>query len=236
MKTFITRNGGSFVFRLSPFTFRLSPFIFNLLPFLILAILINITIAQDVNTIIKRVQKTYDRMDNFSATFVQVDFYKLTQSRNETSGKIYVQGGEKYRFETEDQVVVTDGKNVWTHNRISGQVLIDKVREDSGALLPRDLIFKYPKTHYATLVGKEKAGKNEIFELKLTPKDRVTGFVKAVKLWVLNDEWHVVKLETTDLNDNQTVFEIKDIDPKTDLSESLFSFQPDESMQVVDMR
>ncbi len=192
--------------------------------------------GQDVNDIIKKVQKTYDKMDNFSAAFKQVDYFQLTGSAAETVGKIYVKDGEKYRFETEDQTVVTDGKVVWSYNSISQQVLIDNVREGSGALLPRDLLFKYPKNHYATLVGREEQDGRKVYILNLVPRENVHGYVKEVKIWVLDDKWHVIKLETTDLNDNQTVFEIKDIDAGTELSEGLFTFTADENTQVVDMR
>jgi outer membrane lipoprotein-sorting protein len=118
--------------------------------------------TDEVNDIIKNIQKTYDKMDHFSAVFKQVETFKITGSKTETIGKIYVSDGEKYRFESEDQVVVTDGKSVWTYNAISKQLLIDNVREDSGVLLPRDLLFNYPKTYFATLLSEDDSGKRKV--------------------------------------------------------------------------
>ena len=123
-------------------------------------------LAQDVNDIIENVQDAYDDMDNLSAQFVQVQTFKLSGNQTETKGKIYIKDGKKYRFESEDQVIVTDGKDVWTYNAISQQLLIDHVRENSGALLPRDVLFKYPKTHYATLLKTEDGKKHKIFIIR----------------------------------------------------------------------
>lgn len=192
--------------------------------------------AADVNKIIKKVQKTYDKMDNLSATFKQVETFKITGSQTETSGKIFIKNGVKYRFKSEDQVIVTDGKTIWTYNEMSKQLLIDNVRENSGALLPRDLLFKYPKKYYSTLLGEEKSGKNEFYKIRLDPKEDVHGYIKSVKLWIDKDNWHILMIETTDLNGNQSRFEITDIDTKSKLSDDLFTYQADDSVNVVDMR
>jgi chaperone LolA len=192
--------------------------------------------AADVNKIIKKVQKTYDKMDNLSATFKQVETFKITGSQTETSGKIFIKNGVKYRFKSEDQVIVTDGKTIWTYNEMSKQLLIDNVRENSGALLPRDLLFKYPKKYYSTLLGEEKSGKNEVYKIRLDPKEDVHGYIKSVKLWIDKDNWYILMIETTDLNGNQSRFEITDIDTKSKLSDDLFTYQADDSVNVVDMR
>jgi len=55
--------------------------------------------AEDVNDIIENVQETYEDMDFLSATFKQIETFRLTGSVSETVGKIYVSHGEKYRFE-----------------------------------------------------------------------------------------------------------------------------------------
>jgi len=193
-------------------------------------------IGADVNKIIKNVQKKYDKMDYLTATFKQIETFKLTGSQTEAVGKIFIADGEKYRFESEDQIIVTDGKSIWTYNAISKQLLIDNVREDSGALLPRDLLFKYPKKYFATLLSENKVDKNTVFVIRLDPKENVYGYIKSIKLWVTEKVWMVNKIETTDMNGNTSLFEITDQDNKTKISAQKFIFQADEDTEVVDMR
>jgi len=192
--------------------------------------------AEDVEDIIKKVQKKYDKMDNFSAAFKQLEIFKLTGSQNELEGKIFIRQGIKYRFESDDQTVVTDGKSVWTYNAISKQLIIDKVRENSGALLPRDLLYKYPKNSYAALLGEETLNNRSCYLVKLTPKENFPGYLKEIRLWVDKSESLVSRMETTDLNGNNTIFDITSVNSKTELPDTLFSFQPQDGVDVVDMR
>lgn len=208
----------------------------GLLAVLVLFSAIGSLTAADVNKIIKKVQNTYDDMDNLTASFVQVETFKLTGTQTETAGKIYIKEGKKYRFESEDQVVVTDGKSVWTYNNISKQLLIDHVRENSGALLPRDMLFKYPKNHYASLLGEEKDGSENVFVVRLDPKEDNAGFLSYVKLWIRDKTWLIQKIEAVDLNGNSSLYKIKNIDARTKLADSLFTYSAPAGAEVVDMR
>jgi len=203
---------------------------------MILFIISGQLMAIDVNKIIKKVQNTYDDMDYLTASFKQVESFKLTGSQTEVLGKIYVKKGVKYRFESEDQVIVTDGKNVWTYNALSNQLLIDDVRENSGAFLPRDMLFKYPKDHYATLVGEAVEGKQKIYTVRLDPKEDATGFLSSIRLWIQDKSWHILKIESKDLGGNISAFEINDMDIKTKLNDDLFQYTAPDGVDVVDMR
>lgn len=205
----------------------------------VLFVLVSFTtllMAADVNKIIENVQKTYDKMNNLTATFRQIETFKLTGSQTETIGKIYVSGAEKYRFESEDQIIVTDGQSIWTFNAMSKQLLIDNVREDSGALLPRDLLFKYPKKYFATLLAEDKVGGNNIYTVRLDPKEEVYGYIKSIRLWIQDKSWIVHKIETTDMHGNTSLFEIADQDNKTNIPPEMFSFKVEAGIEVVDMR
>ena len=194
------------------------------------------TYAQDVEDIIENVQDKYEDIDDLTATFKQIESFKLTGSTSETVGKIYIKEGVKYRFESENQVITTDGKTVWTYNAINKQLIIDNVRKDSGALLPRDMLFKYPKEYYSTLLNEENINGKTFFVVKLDPKNNIHGYVKSMKIWVEDGKWLIDRIETTDLNDNTSTFEISNLKTDQGLSDDLFSFRAGEGIQVVDMR
>ena len=205
--------------------------------FLVLSfIFISMLNAADVNKIISKVQDKYDHMKYLTATFRQVESFKLTGSQTESIGKIYIADGDKYRFESEDQVIVTDGKSVWTYNAMSKQLLIDEVRENSGALIPRDLLFKYPQKYFATLLSESKENNKKIYLIRLDPRDQVYGYVKSIKIWVEDDAWLIHKIESTDINGNKSLYEINDQDTKSKISKDKFMFVPGEDTEVVDMR
>ncbi len=199
-------------------------------------LILSIVSGQDVNDIIEAVQDTYDDMENFSAVFKRIETFKITGSQSETLGKIFISGGVKYRFESDEQIIVTDGENVWAYSSRSNQVIIDKVKENSAALLPRDLLFKYPKKYYATLLKTEKNGGNKVFIIKLDPKEDTYGYIKSVRLWVEEDSWLINKLEATDLRGNITAFEITNVDTKSKIPASHFLYEPASDTEIVDRR
>lgn len=195
-----------------------------------------ILFAQDVEEIIEEMQERYTDMEDMSATFKKVDRFKLTGSVSETKGKIYIKEGEKYRFESEDQVIVTDGKSVWSYNAITNKLIIDKVRKNSGAFLPRDMLFKYPKEFYSTLLKEEEIEGENHFIVRMDPRGNKHGFVKSMKVWIEEDAWLIKKIEVTDLNDNISMYVISNLKVDQKLKDTFFSYQATEGVKVIDVR
>ncbi len=202
----------------------------------LMMILIGFAFAQSVEDIVEEVQEKYEGMQNFSAEFVQAEYFKITGSRNETSGKIYVKNGVQYRLQTEDRTIATDGITVWTYSVFNNQVLIDRAKKDDGAMLPRDLLFKYPHDYYASLLEAVKIGGADYYIIKLDPKEETHGYIKTMKIWVKDKEYLISKIEYTDFNNNVSTFEISKVDIKKNLPDSMFQFTPPEGAEVVDLR
>ena len=192
--------------------------------------------AQSIDDIVEEIQERYEDLQNLSAEFVQSEYFKLTGSKNETRGKIYVKNGIKYRLETEDRIIVTDGESVWTYSIFNNQVLVDRAKKNDGSMLPRDLLFKYPREYYASLLDKVVYNDEDYYIVKLDPKEETQGYVKTMKIWVNCDSYLISKVEYTDFNDNTSTFAIQKIDIEKVLPDSFFNFQIPEGVEVVDLR
>jgi chaperone LolA len=208
----------------------------NKIILLMMVCMVGLSQSADVKAIVREIQEKYEDLEYLSATFVQSEEFKLTGSRNETQGRIYVKNGIEYRLETEDQIIVTDGKSVWTYSPFNNQVLIDRVKEGDGSLLPRDLLFRYPRDYMATLVDEQKIDGDKFYVLKLDPKEGVYGYIKTMKIWVNARSYIITRIEYEDFNENVSSFEVQQIDTKTTLPEDLFRFEIKEGMEVVDLR
>ena len=202
----------------------------------LLSLLVSLVIAQDESDIIEEVQDLYEDIEYFSADFIQKEQFKLTGSENETKGKIYIKNGTEYRLETEDQIVVTDGKVVWSYSPHNNQVIVDNVKEGDASLLPRDMLFRYPKNYFSNLLKEEKIDASKYYVLKMTPKEDVHGYIKSLKIWVNTESYLINKIEYDDLNDNTSLFQIEKMDIKSELPDSLFIFNPPPQSELIDMR
>ena len=202
----------------------------------LLSLLVSLVIAQDESDIIEEVQDLYEDIEYFSADFIQKEQFKLTGSENETKGKIYIKNGTEYRLETEDQIVVTDGKVVWSYSPHNNQVIVDNVKEGDASLLPRDMLFRYPKNYFSNLLKEEKIDASKYYVLKMTPKEDVHGYIKSLKIWVNTESYLINKMEYDDLNDNTSLFQIEKMDIKSELPDSLFIFNPPAQSELIDIR
>jgi chaperone LolA len=199
-------------------------------------LLTSFVIGQDESDIIEEVQDLYDEIEYFTAEFIQKEEFKLTGSENVTIGKIYIKNGIKYRLETEDHIVVTDGKAVWSYSPHNNKVIVDNIKEGDASLLPRDMLFRYPKNYYSDLLNTETINSNSFYVLKMTPKEDIHGYVKSMKIWVDTESFLIKKIEYDDLNDNTSTFQIEKMDIKSELSDSLFIFNPPPQIELIDMR
>lgn len=109
--------------------------------------------SADVTEIIKEIQDKYEEIEYLSAEFVQTEQYKLTGSKNETRGKLFIKDGIQYRLETEDQSIATDGETVWTFSKFNNQVLIDRVKEGDHFFVTQGSIIQISERLFCILVG-----------------------------------------------------------------------------------
>ena len=71
--------------------------------------------------------------------------------------------------------------------------------------------------------------------LKLVPKDD-QSFIKSMKVWVEEGTWIIRKVETTDVNDTETTYTVRDVKLNSDIKDSRFSFTPPPGTELVDLR
>ena len=148
---------------------------------------------------------------------------------------LYLKSGDKYRIETENDVIVTDGRTVWTYSKANEQVIIDHLQSSDENPLPKDLLFKYSEEYNPHFVAEEKLDGKKAFKLNLVPKDE-EAFVKSIQIWVDANSWLTVKVQQVDINDNVNTYFLRNAQQNVELEESLFNFQIPPETEVVDLR
>jgi outer membrane lipoprotein-sorting protein len=191
--------------------------------------------AESANDIVKKVRKKYDQLTTMRIDFEQSYHWVLADQTNTIRGSFFLAKGNKYRVILPNQVIVSDGKTVWTYSESLHQVMIDRLSEEVGNPVPGELLLKYSRDFDARLLGEEKVDDTNTYVLELTPKSE-DEFVRKVGVWVDKDRWTVVRLRQEDLNGNVTVYVVTQLleDPK--LPAKLFTFEIPADAEVVDMR
>ena len=201
----------------------------------LLALISSTTSANDVESIIKKVRSTYDKIKSLETHFVQVSVWSLAGEEQRSEGKLYLQEKNNYRVETDTQLIVTDGTTVWTFAKDRNQVIIDRLTESKENPLPREILLKYTKNSRKELLGETQVGGTPCYEIVFLPEDD-DAFIVSTRAWISKKDWLAVKIEQEDVNENITRYELSQIKINPPLDKALFSFTIPATAEVVDLR
>lgn len=184
--------------------------------------------------IVRKTRQKYESLRYLTLRFQQIFEWKLTGEKQEIMGVVHVAPGDKYRVETPTQLIVSDGKTVWTYNKPVDQVIIDKLGEDRAPLL-RDLVLRYMRDYRAELLGEEELAGRKCWVLLL--KAKTPGeLVGEIKVWVDAERYIVWQTEEEDANGNRNRYVVTAFEEPPSLSAGLFTFSPPDSAEVIDLR
>ncbi len=184
--------------------------------------------------IIEKVQARYEKMTNAYLEFTQSVRYKVSKANQTTSGKMYFKKKNRYRIETGERTIVTNGTVSWSWSPSRNQVIIDRYKEQAHSLSPEQLLLKYPADFFSSLVGEEKLAGETCHVMKLTPKEE-NSFAAAIKIWV-SPKWLIRKVEVTDINGAITTYQIKELQIDTSIPDDTFEFKAPAGATTIDLR
>ncbi|MBN2012338.1 outer membrane lipoprotein chaperone LolA [candidate division KSB1 bacterium] len=192
-------------------------------------------VAIDADEVIKRAKKKYEESTSLAAAFTQQFKWKLAGESQEIQGKIWLKDGDKFKIETADQTIVSDGKTIWTYSRANNQVIIDNLKNNADNMLPNDIFVKYAEDYRPSQLSEETVLGNDCYAILLLPKTQ-NAFIREMKVWVDKKDWITRKIQHTDINENMTSYTLSEIEIDPALPDNLFRFPKQQGVQEIDMR
>lgn len=189
----------------------------------------------DADEVVKKVRERYEQIKSLRVEFVQTIYWSLADEEQQVRGTLYLSGQDRYRVETDNQIIVTDGKTVWTYSKDRKQVVISLLGKSEDNPLPRDLLLQYTRNYRYTLRGEAEIDGKPCYEIEFTPRDE-DAFVVRTRVWIDKNSWLALKIEQEDINENITRYELRAFQLNPPLDSKLFSFTITDEMEVVDMR
>jgi chaperone LolA len=188
----------------------------------------------DAREIIENVQDRYEDIDDAVISFTRITRFRVSKAEQEVRGTLYYKKTNRYRIETPDRTIVTDGKTSWSYDPVNKQVVIDTYKEETHGLSPQQLLLSYPENYYSTLVGEESVDGRDAYVLKLTPKDE-SSFTRTMKLWIGKD-WLIWRVQITDINGGTSEYRISKIATNEGVSDARFTFNAPAGTEEIDLR
>jgi outer membrane lipoprotein carrier protein len=186
--------------------------------------------------VLEKVQEAYANVEDGTAEFTQSVSLKYAKIEQTYSGTVMIKKGNKYRIESQEQTLVTDGATVWLYSPVNKQVLVDSYKETPDSFSPEKFLVGIPKNFRAALVDDNGADIQAAYTLKLSPKPGVAKYLKSLKVWIDDADWSIRGVEYIDVNETRTLYALKDIRFNVGIPDVRFVFVVPEHVNVVDLR
>lgn len=185
--------------------------------------------------IVNQMQKQFKSSEIEKITFTEVYKWKMTGEEASVNGKLWLKGEDKFYVETDDQIIVSNGKTLWTYSKPANRVLIDNLSTAEGTVLPNQVLLQYTKQYDGRMAGEETLDDHSCYLLEFSPKEN-NGYIAKVRMWIDKESILPVQFEQTDLQGNQTLFQNLTIELNVEVNNALFEFKVKDDMTVMDMR
>jgi outer membrane lipoprotein-sorting protein len=193
-------------------------------------------LAQEAEKIVKKMYDTYESIDQICAEYTQTFRWKLADEVHTVKGNICAKDDDKFRVETDKQIIATNGKTLWTLSKPNQQVIIDRgENKESKYPVLKSFIENYRNNYIPEYIDKETVQGKKCHHLKLMAKTD-DQFNRTIDIWVDEDTWFMLKALQTDINGNESIYEIYNMNTDPDLKNDYFTLEIPEGMEVVDMR
>lgn len=191
----------------------------------------------NINTLVEGVERSFERMKDLSADFVQISQDSLNRKRQE-SGHLYLMRPRKMRFEyknPEETLFVSDGKTVYFYVPADRQVNKEAVRETLDDRIP--LMFLLGRSNLRNEFTRFERLNIQPFvpgtqSIRMFPK-RKTDITEIV-MEVDTATYQVRRFKFTHADGAQTEFIFSNIRTNTRLKDALFDFKVPPGVEVVE--
>lgn len=182
--------------------------------------------------VLRNVRRTYAGVTDASASFTQTIARRFGAPKMQT-GTVTVKKGNRYRVETAEQTICSDGTTVWMATPASNQVLVDDVRTNGRLFSPDAFLAGLPaEMRIDSLRTEGNTGR-----LSMTPTGgAAVRTVRSLTAWVDLRSWTVTRVEYTDRSRTTFTILLSGFTFDAGLPDSHFRYVPPKGMKTVDLR
>jgi outer membrane lipoprotein-sorting protein len=183
----------------------------------------------------KILSKIEDRLSEIKT--LQVDFEQEVSSGvfatvDKTSGKIFMTNDDRFRIESDDQVIVSDSVLIWVYSVENKQVKIDSVNKVDDLVRPSEYLFTFKEGYHADLLPDEECDFGPCYKIILRANDK-DNFIKEMALYVNQKTFLTQRAEYKDINGNLVTIRFKDYKIDKKIPPDIFIFKTPKGVEEI---
>jgi outer membrane lipoprotein-sorting protein len=151
------------------------------------------------------------------------------------SGSVFMKA-TKYRINVTGQDIYSDGSNIWTYEKSSNEVTINKLDPSANSITPQKLFTNfYDKDFLYRLNGTVKLNGKDMQQVELTPFDKTKPFFKVL---LSIDKSTIMSTQVFEKTGNRYTYSISNMKTDAVLPDATFVFDAKKypGVEVVDLR
>jgi outer membrane lipoprotein carrier protein len=180
------------------------------------------------------VQEAYDALNALQASFTQRISSDFAGDTTRIEGTVLL-SGNRYRVQTPDQTVITNGETTWIYTPADSQVVVNDAGSDASQVTPKTFLTASADRYRITGSTTDMRGNTPHVKLSITATDASSRFEEAT-LWVRRSDRVVTRMQAADRNGSTLDLRLENIDVNPSLQDSAFTFSPPVGIEVVDLR
>ncbi|MCF6170309.1 MAG: outer membrane lipoprotein carrier protein LolA [Bacteroidales bacterium] len=208
----------------------------------ILVVLVMITGGMLFGQSAKKAEQLLEEVVNKTASYknmrVEISYTMVNKEMdiNEKRGGLIFISGDNYRIEMEGQIIISNGKTVWTYLVDSEEVLVSDLESNDENISPTKILTTYNSDYKARFDTDNKYKNADLKAINLRPNDGKQ--FEKMSLLVNQKNKSLESFSIYDKNGNVFTYHILKLTPNLDLPENTFTFNPEDypDVEVVDMR
>jgi len=155
---------------------------------------------------------------------------------NESKTGVLLVSGDKYKLTAAGQMVICDGKTVWTYLKESNEVQVNNLENKDDALTPSKLLTSYDKNYKTTIIKDKNNTDPNAESIELVPNVQ-KNFTKAI-LTVDKIKKQVKGFQLFDKSGNIFTYKVTKFQTDVPTTPSDFTFESSKypGVEVIDMR
>lgn len=189
--------------------------------------------AQDMDAedVMRSLRQQFETSAGYSARFRQTLDAQFASSTSVVFGTIIL-SGDKYRIETDDQTIVTDGETTWVHLIEDEQVIVNDYVDDEESFTPAHFLDERAERYDVSFAEEQTPDE---YVVRLTAKSPDT-YIESATLWIYKVDLTVSRIDVVDVNEAFIRFEMSDVTLLSEVEDSVFTFVPRDELEVIDLR
>lgn len=197
-----------------------------------------ILVAQPDKKAEQLLKNVVDKMasyENLKADLSYTMVNKEMDINEKKTGVIYVKG-DSYRIEMEGQVIISDGKTVWTYLAESDEVMVSDVDESDENISPNRILTSYDKNYKAKFDSDNKYKNSDLKLINLKPNEGKQ--FEKLSMLVNEKTLSLDNFSVYDKGGNIFTYYIINLEHNLNLPANTFTFRTEDypDVEVIDMR